>query len=475
MDWLTFADAAGVGLWQRNLETGKVRCGESAGRLFGLGGSGEFDRAAFLEHLHPVDRDRARAAFDWAVESRSAAEVDFRVLTGNGFRWVRSMGRVITDSAGRPISVAGLALDITESRRGAEERDSEVRFRMAAHTATDVIYEWDIASDRIELYGDGAGRLGVEPSAAPQSYAEFAAMVHPEDQARVAAAIEVSLRGGEYCCQYRVVTRSGDVRHWLGKARIIAAPDGTPIRQIGVVTDVTEKVIAEQRISEMNSALRDLSARLTRSQDEERRRFARDLHDSTAQSLTALSFSIKLVSDLPAVAANEEASTALLDCAAMVEACIRDVRTMSYLLHPILLDDLGLEPALRNFAAGFERRTGIPVVFHAKATHERWPDPVQTTAFRFVQEALANVLRHSGATAATVDLVEAEGRLTVQVVDNGRGFPAEVLNGSGTLVGSGVGIAGMRDRARSLGGVLTIQSSGQGSTLHLVIPTHDTN
>jgi two-component system, NarL family, sensor kinase len=170
------------------------------------------------------------------------------------------------------------------------------------------------------------------------------------------------------------------------------------------------------------------------------------------------------------VAANHEAGNALLDCAALVEGCIRDVRTMSYLLHPILLDDLGLEAALRNFAAGFERRTGIVVRFHASTGRDRWPDAVGTTVFRFVQEALSNVVRHAAATTVSVDLRESEGCLAVQVTDNGQGFSSEVLDASGTLVASGVGIAGMRDRARSLGGAVTIQSSREGSTLQLVIP-----
>jgi PAS domain S-box-containing protein len=475
MDWLSFADAAGVALWQRNLATGKLYFGEQAGRLFGCGGGGEYDRSAVLERLHPEDRDRVRAAFDAAVAAGSMVEVDFRVLSAGGARWVRSTGRVVTDRDGHPEWLAGLAIDITESRRTLEERESGARFRLAAHAATDVIYEWDIAADRVAVYGDGAGRLGFGPSAAPQRYADFMAMVHPEDRTRVAGAIEASLQGGEYTCQYRVTTKSGEIRHWHCKGRMLAAGDGTPLRQVGVITDVTDKVVAEQRISEMNSALRELSARLMRSQDEERRRFARDLHDSTAQSLTALSFSIKLVADMPGVASNLEASTGLLDCAAMVEACIREVRTMSYLLHPILLDDLGLKPALRNFAAGFERRTGIAVRFHSSATRERWPDAIQTTTFRFVQEALSNVLRHAAATEVLVDLSDSADGLTVQVIDNGGGFPPEVLNGSGTLVGSGVGIAGMRDRARSLGGVVTIQSSSQGSTLQLVIPIDDAN
>ena len=476
MDWLTFANGADAGLWQRHLATEKIYCGEHAGRLFGFGGGGQFDRAALLDRMHPDDREPTRAAFDAAVESRTTADANFRVLSGEGCRWVRSTGRVMSDDGGRPVWLAGLAIDITESRRIAKEReDSEERFRLAAHAATDVIYEWDIASDRIETYGDAGKRLGFAPADAPRTFGEFMAMVHPDDRERVAAAVEESLRDGEYSSQYRVIGKDGLVRHWFCKGRVVAAADGAPLRQVGVVTDVTEKVAAEQRISEMNAALRDVSARLMRSQDEERRRFARDLHDSTAQSLTALSFSLKLVSDLPAVAANQEASNALLDCAAMVEGCIREVRTMSYLLHPILLDDLGLEAALRNFASGFQRRTAIAVDFHASTRRDRWPDAVGTTVFRFVQEALSNVVRHAGAMSASVNLVESEDSLTVQVTDNGHGFSSEVLDESGTLVASGVGIAGMRDRARSLGAALTIQSTADGSTLQLVIPIDDTH
>jgi PAS domain S-box-containing protein len=368
--------------------------------------------------------------------------------------------------------IVGAAPEIPPMRDAAEAlRDAELRFRLAAESVSDVIYEWNIATGAIDIYGHSGERLGVSVEEMPRSFAEFEALLHPDDRARVLDDLWEALRTrADAKRQYRVVTRCGGVRHWSCTACIVVSPAGDPVRQIGAISDVTDRVQAQQRIAAMNAELRQLSARLVRLQDEERRRFARELHDSTAQTLTALSFSLQSLATMPGMASIPEANRVLRESAALVESSIREVRTMSCLLHPVLLDELGLEPALRNLVAGFEQRTGIAVRLQAAAGGRRRSDCVEVTAFRFVQEALSNVHRHTSATWVEVRIDEAAGALSLEVTDGGAGFPAEAFDAAGELVLSGVGIAGMRERARYLGGALTIRSTPQGSTVRMVIP-----
>lgn len=352
-------------------------------------------------------------------------------------------------------------------------RASEERFRRTAHAVTDLIMEWDVATDRLEYYGGAGSKLGYDEHQLPRSCASWMAMIHPDDRAHVRAQGDAILAGTPVRLEYRLLRSDGTVRHVVTHSQMIPCSCDLPKKVLTAINDVTEHVEAQQRIASMNEELRELSARLMRAQDEERRRFARELHDSTAQSLTALSLALNLTAGLPGVEHLPEAQRSLAECAAMVEGSIREVRTMSYLLHPLLLDDVGLESALRSFVNGFQKRTGIEVTFYAAVDRGRWENGVETAAFRFIQEALSNVHRHAGATRVDIRVVESEGLLTLQARDNGRGFPPDAVSPNGTLLSSGVGIAGMRERARYLGGGLTIRSSSVGSTLELKIPTHE--
>lgn len=352
-------------------------------------------------------------------------------------------------------------------------RASEERFRRTAHAVTDLIMEWDIAADRLEYFGAAAAKLGYREEELPRTCASWIALIHPEDRSRVLAEVDALMAGAPVRVEYRLLKPDGTMRHLVTHSQVIPCSCDAPRKVLTAITDVTEHVETQQRIASMNQELRELSARLMRAQDEERRRFARELHDSTAQGLTALSLALNLTGDLPGLEAVPEAQRTLAECAAMVEASIREVRTMSYVLHPLLLDDAGLEAALRSFVNGFQKRTKIEVSFYAAVDRGRREDAVETAAFRFIQEALSNVHRHSGATRVEVRVVESERQLSLQVCDNGRGFPPDALSPSGALLSSGVGIAGMRERARFLGGGLTIRSSSEGSTLEFKIPTHE--
>jgi signal transduction histidine kinase len=209
--------------------------------------------------------------------------------------------------------------------------------------------------------------------------------------------------------------------------------------------------------------LRRLSVRLMSIQDEERRRIARDLHDSAGQTLAAIKMSLALLQG--SVPHSLETVRLLDDLDALTAEALQEIRTTSYLLHPPMLDEAGFGSAARWFVEGFTKRSGIDVQCDIPEEMERLPQTIELVLFRILQEGLTNVHRHSGATAATVMLHSDGSQLNFQICDNGHGIPEQHLERLNEANGTGVGIAGMRERIRELGGEMNVQSSTAGTTM----------
>jgi signal transduction histidine kinase len=219
----------------------------------------------------------------------------------------------------------------------------------------------------------------------------------------------------------------------------------------------------EERTAELDTANRglgDLTARLLHLQDEERRRIARELHDSVGQSLAALSMNLSsLGGDIERIA---KSASIVADSAALVNEMSTDIRTISYLLHPPLLDEAGLASALRWYIQGFTERSGIKVALKLAEDFDRLPRDLETAIFRLVQECLTNIHRHSESPIATIGIARSESEVRVEVADQGKGIPPEKKSGLLSEGTPGVGIRGMRERLRQLGGTLEIDSNRNG-------------
>ena len=217
-------------------------------------------------------------------------------------------------------------------------------------------------------------------------------------------------------------------------------------------------------------ALHDLSARILQLQDEERRRIARELHDATAQNLAALSMNLSVLGER-ADSMDPDCRAALRDSVLCVAMCTRELRTMSYLLHPPLLDEVGLAGAVREYADGFAARSGIRVDLELPAGLGRLPKTAETTLFRVMQESLANILRHSGSPTASIQFVLSPSAIQLEVRDAGHGIPPEKRpEADGEVGGLGVGIRGMFERVRQLGGSLKVQTGPNGTTVRASLP-----
>jgi signal transduction histidine kinase len=228
---------------------------------------------------------------------------------------------------------------------------------------------------------------------------------------------------------------------------------------------------AERELHDSLARMRALSGRLMRAQDDEHRRIAQVLHETTAQDLAALKMMLARLSRTVGSTMTEADRSVLTGSIELAERSIAGVRTLSYLLHPLFLDDMGLVSALRWYAEGFAERSGIAVELDLPPTYERLEQDVETALFRVVQEALINVHRHAESPRASIRLRRTTEDLTLEVEDSGHGMPPERLEqlpaGGGVL---GVGVAGMRERLQQLGGTLDIESGANGTVVRARVP-----
>ena len=237
--------------------------------------------------------------------------------------------------------------------------------------------------------------------------------------------------------------------------------------------EVGERRKAELRLQDSEQSLRQLSLSLLRSQDEERRRIARELHDSAGQYLAAIGMALdaarNAAQNFPALVVRK-----LEEASEITKVCIKEVRTISHLLHPPLLEELGLASAVRWYVEGFSGRSGIRVQMELPEELGRLVDDVELVLFRVLQESLTNIHRHSGSRTATIRISVDSQYASLEVQDQGKGKSKSSGNGNPNVSADGfrpgIGITGMRERVKDLSGVLTVASDESGTRIKAVIP-----
>jgi len=280
--------------------------------------------------------------------------------------------------------------------------------------------------------------------------------VHPEDRQMVKGLIrEHAARGVKF--DYRMKSADGRMV-WLHGVIHLSMNAFSQPELTGVMVDITAQKVAEE-------AAHELSGRLLHLQDEERRHVARELHDSLGQYLSVLGMNVGTLART-VEGLSEEQARVFGETVDLAETCSRELRTVSYLMHPPMLDEAGLVPALEWYAAGFSERSHIRVEVEAR-TRARLPNLVEIAFFRITQEALTNIYRHSRSKTAKIRLEERNGGFTLEIADTGMGCEIHVLEGlaTGNGDGQGVGIRGMRERMRELGGTLEVNSSKKGTSV----------
>lgn len=243
-----------------------------------------------------------------------------------------------------------------------------------------------------------------------------------------------------------------------------------------VATELTDLAEANEAMRASEATLRQLSGKLMQAQDDERRRIARDLHDITGQKLASLSMLLSQTLRMQKHCCDPEVQSVLNECLDDTRQVTNEIRVLSYLLHPPLLDELGLASAVQWYAQGYEARTGIKVHVDIRKGFPRLATDAEVGLFRIIQEALTNVHRYAGSRKAEVKIRAAQGHVTLTVRDFGKGMPADMARRLNSQSGTpGVGIRGMRERVRQLAGILEIASDpGHGTTLTATLPTFQT-
>jgi signal transduction histidine kinase len=320
--------------------------------------------------------------------------------------------------------------------------------------------------------------------------------LHPEDAKHIAADLERTFaeKRPNWTSEHRIIRADNGQQRWFtSRAKIFYDQRGKPLTMIGISMDTTERRAAQQELQhsrqdlenhvhqrtaelvqkslemsqqarlldEANLSLRQLSARILHLQDEERRRIASHLHDSTGSWLTALSMNLSVLK-AEAEKLSPKGAEVLADSLEIIREMSDDLRTVSHLLHPPLLDEMGLQSALRWFVEEFSKRSKIPVDLEIGENLGRLTRDCETVIFRIVQEALTNVHRHSGSARASICITRQHGEIALEVRDWGRGLVT--LSGDGVKQ-SGVGIRGMRERVRQLGGSFEIRKNPDGTSV----------
>ena len=250
----------------------------------------------------------------------------------------------------------------------------------------------------------------------------------------------------------------------------------SPVREQGghticvVATELTELIETNEALRVSELSLRQLSARLLKLQDEERRRIARDLHDTTGQKIAVLSMSLDRLAKLVDTG-KVDVKDALTESRDVVGKIGEEIRTLSYLLHPPLLDECGLASAVLWYAEGFKKRSGIHLSVSIDEELVRLTTDAETALFRVLQESLTNVHRYSGSPSAEIRIFQSPSKVHLEIVDHGKGVKGgterSTFAGAPTL---GVGIPGMRERIRQLGGQLEVEFSNEGTRVYATLP-----
>ena len=456
---------ANIGSWELDVEGDTVTWSAHLYRMLGRKPKkAAMTHAWSMQTIHPDDVERAERDLDAILSTGAPLENELRLITADGSaRLFHSRAVAITDENGKIVFVRGMSQDITESRAAEEKlRKSESLLSQAEEVAHLGSWEYDIGSNTARLSKNLLQMYGVSPD---EEFTRdiFHERIHPRDRARVRRILEEAAVTGEpFEYESRYILPNGETRFLYSQGSPIEGPDGKPSRILGVVQDITE----QKRMAENT---RQLWRQMIHGRDEERRRVARELHESAGQSLAALKMNLaRLYESLPK---NRRLARNLWRTSAeLAEAAVREVRTVSYLMHPPLLDEAGLAPALRWYARGFADRSKLAVTVDIAENFGRLPQEIETTVFRVVQEALTNVHRYSGSATARIRIWRDDRQLHAEVQDEGCGLTIAGV-GRGSHAPPGVGIAGMRERVQQLNGAFDIESvPGKGTTVRATLP-----
>src|SRR5260370_2844618 len=441
-----------------------------------------------------VRAGRAERLLDLALKEGRVEDEGWRVRKDGSQFWANVTITAVRDAAGKLIGFGKVTRDLTEHRRAdVALRHSEERLRLFIEAVQDYaifmldpegsVITWNAGAERIKGY-KASEIVG-------QHFSRF----YPEEDVRggkPAWELEVAGREGRFEDEGWRLRKDGS-RFWANVIITALKDENGQLYGFGKVTrdftdrmrsqealqqaneqlanEVQERTRAERKLYESEQWLRRLSLHLLRTQDEERRRICTDLHDSLGQYLATLK--INLDSLQPGRRPTEkQPHSQLAQCVSLTEEAIKEVRTISYLLYPPMLEELGLKSAIPWYLDGFTNRSGIKASLEINPDFGRLPRDVELSFFRVLQESLTNVHRHSGSPTVVIRLGQENGATVLEIEDEGKGLPTSMLNGDGTglPITPGVGLRGMDERMRQLGGRVELRVGEKAAIVRAVVP-----
>ena len=470
---------AQIGSWEWDVRTDIAIWSAETFRIFGRNPDALNEhRHNFIAMLHPEDRDRVNRALEDAIKGVKKYDLEFRVLRPDKIiRIIHSRAEVVSDVKGKPYLMRGTIHDITE-RKQAEERVQEA-YRFAQNTI-------DALSAHICVLDEHGVILAVNMAwrefaddnpPAPTDYCigmnyldvcDKASGPNSAEAIPFATGLRAVIKGDidkfvmEYPCH-----DSGKEKRWFS-ARITHFAKGNPLRIVITHQNITDRKLAEVKVTEYTNQLHSLSQRQTEVQENERRSLARELHDEVGQVMTAVKTNLETIRLSPEP---ETINQQLVDSIDIVDRALDQIRTMALNLRPSLLDDFGLEPTLEWYLERQARGAQYKSNFISNLAGIRFPSAIETTCFRVVQATMTNIARHSKATRVDVKLNwnEKSHQINLSVRDNGEGFNVDAALESARH-GESLGLLGMQERVHLVGGNIEIKSTpGSGTEVRVKI------
>ena len=438
----------------------------------------------FVSAVHLTDLDRLKGYQHGAVDYLSVPIVPevlrakvrvFAELHRNKLQLERLNNELEQRVADRTLELEQKARALQQLNRDLAQKNQELD--AIVQTAPDIIFSRQADGTRDYISSRFYEYTGAVPgSAIGFGWLEY---LHPDDKERSLAEWMRCVQSGEtYESEYRIRGEDEQYRWFRARAVPLRAPDGTILKWYGTCSDIHDSKMLEQSIRDSaielermvdlrTAELRRLSGRLMTLQDEERRRIAREIHDGLGQELAAAKMIVDGILAKDTTPGMKQASA---EASQLVDRAIQQVRTISHLLHPPLLDEVGLVSALRWYLEGLSERSGIVIGLDVEPRDlSRLKPELETAIFRIIQEALTNMFRHSGARNGSISLVENNGNIKVTVRDDGKGIEDQVAQLRPDSLG--VGIGGMRQRVSELGGSLRLSNAHPGTIVEAVIPS----
>jgi PAS domain S-box-containing protein len=453
-------EAAQMGTFEADITGSEAIIDAQEARLLGLPEKARIVSADALRvRISSEDLIASDAKLERLQRHGEAYHHEFRLCMPDGSaRWLSARAAI------RSNRIFGVNFDITERKSSeAALRESEERLRLAVSAAALGVFERDVKADRTVWMNDRMYEIfGRTRAEGPLNRSQFQNdYLHPDDAEAFDRAMNTAIRtDGNFHTIFRIHLKSGAQR-WLqvdGKFKVTDA--GDPSLLVGVVADITTRKALEAESEE-------LSERLVTLQEEERRRIARELHDSTAQHLVAANLNLMILRSKTGLGSDQAALWDEVE-SSMQEA-LKELRTFSYLMHPPALQAEGLRSTIRQYIDGYAHRSGLTVRFKSNPRLDKLPFRMQRSLFRIVQEALANVHRHASASRVSIDLRRVDRRLFLTVSDNGNGVEGMSQERREPLR-PGVGILGIRARVQQLGGELKIKTGINGTIIQVSVP-----